>query len=101
MDWKQLGLAELKRRAVFLIITTVCMSASLAWAAELDPLVIAQQAEKMGIVGVLVVVIVLQAVGLLYLLRLIGTKIMEVIKENSATSAKLLDAIEHCKSFKQ
>jgi hypothetical protein len=101
MDWKTLGIKELKRRAVFCIITTVCMSASLAWSSDLNPIDIASQTEKMGIVGVLVVVIVLQSIGLLYLLRLLGTKIIAIIEQNSKTTEKVIEAIEHCKAFKK
>jgi hypothetical protein len=101
MAWKTLGVAELKRRAVFLVITLVCMSASLAWAVDLNPIDIATKGEKLGIVGVLIVVIVLQAMGLLYLLRLLGTKIIALIEKNSATTERVIDAIEHCKGLKR
>jgi len=50
---------------------------------------------------VLVVVIVLQAIGLLYLLRLLGTKIIAIIEKNSATTERVIEAIEHCKTMKQ
>jgi hypothetical protein len=76
-------------------------SANLALAVELNPIDLAMQTEKMGIVGVLVVVIVLQAIGLLYLLRLLGTKIIAIIEKNSATTERVIEAIEHCKQIKQ
>lgn len=100
MAWQLLDIKALKRRACFLIISLVVFSASLASAVELNPIDLAMQTEKMGIVGVLVVVIVLQAIGLLYLLRLLGTKIIAIIEKNSATTERVIEAIEHCKQVK-
>lgn len=101
MAWQLLDISALKRRAIFLIITLVIMSANLAMAIEINPIDVAMQTEKLGIVGVLVVVIVLQAIGLLYLLRLLGTKIIAIIEKNSATTERVIEAIEHCKGIKR
>jgi hypothetical protein len=97
----EMTIRQLKNRSIFLIFALVATSATMACALELNPVEIAQQTEKMGIVGVLVVVIVLQAIGLLYLLRLLGTKIIAIIEKNSATTERVIEAIEHCKSFKK
>ena len=98
MDWKTLGIKELKRRAVFLIITISIMSANLAFAVELDPISIAQQGEKLGIVGIMLVVIVIQSAGLLYLMRLIGTKFYELLKKSIETNERVVDAVNYCKT---
>jgi hypothetical protein len=98
---KEMALRQLTNRSFFLIFTLVATSAAMAYAVEIDPVAIAQQTEKMGIVGVLVVVIVLQAIGLLYLLRLLGTKIISIIEENSKTTQQMIEAIEHCKKAKE
>ena len=97
----EMTITQLKNRSIFLIFTLVATSGTMAYAVELNPVEIAQQTEKLGIVGVLVVVIVLQAVGLLYLLRLLGTKIIAIIEKNSATTERVIEAIEHCKTMKQ
>jgi len=101
MAWQLLDIMAIKRRACFLIISLVVFSASLASAVDLNPIDIGQQAEKMGIVGVLVVVIVLQAIGLLYLLRLLATKIIAIIETNSKTNQQMIEAIQHCKEIRK
>lgn len=98
MAWDTMGLNELRRRAVFLILTLTVMSANLAYCVEVNPIEIGQQAEKLGIVGVLVVVIVIQAAGLLYLMRLIGTKFYDLLKKSIETNERVIEAVDHCKS---
>lgn len=98
MGWRKMGIKELKRRAIFLIVTLTIMSANLALAVEIDPISLAQQTEKMGIVGVLMVVIAVQATGLLYLLRIISTNIVTLVKKSIETNERVIDAIDHCKS---
>ena len=100
MDFKQMTIKQLKNRSIFLIFTLMATSGTMAYAVELDPMAIAQQTEKLGIVGVLVVVIVLQSIGLLYLLRLLGTKIIAIIEKNSSTTERVIEAIGHCKAMK-
>ena len=107
-------LAELKRRTIFLIITIVITSVNLSFASELNPIEAGQTIEKMGIVGIMAVMLFVMGGALAYLVRLIATSFIKIIKESTelnehlivatneliATSKDVVKTIEHCKGFK-
>ena len=114
MAWQLLDIKALKRRACFLIFAIVVCSANLVLASDLNPIEAGQTIEKMGIVGIMGVMIFMLSGALGYLIKLIATSFIKIVKESTESNQQILAAtnelittnkevvktIEHCKSFK-
>jgi len=113
MAWKTMTLKQLKHRIIFLTICTIVGSAQLAIAADMNvnPIDAAERVERLGTIGILTFTLILSGLGNLYLLRLLGTKIISIIEKSTEAhertanatersiivSEKVVTAIEHCK----
>lgn len=114
MSWKLLDVLALKRRAYFLIFGIVIGSVNLAFASEINPIEAGQSLEKMGIVGIMTVLLFMMAGALGYVIKLMATSFIKLIKESTesnehilaatkeliATNKEVVKTIEHCKTFK-
>jgi len=108
MDFGKLSLKQLKYRIIFLTVASIAMSTQLAWAVEISPIETAERVERLGTIGILSFTLIMSAIANLYLLRLLGTKIINIIEKSSeahertaSATERVIEAIEHCKQFKQ
>jgi hypothetical protein len=110
MDWTTLTLKQLKYRSIFLTIVTIIGGTQLALATDVsvNPIDAAERVERLGTIGILTFTIILSGIGNLYLLRLLGTKIIAIIEKSSeahertaSATERVIEAIEHCKQFKK
>jgi hypothetical protein len=113
MAWNTMTLKQLKHRIIFLTICTIVGSAQLALAADMNvnPIDAAERVERLGTIGILTFTLILSGLGNLYLLRLLGTKIISIIEKSTeahertaAATERVITAvtdvtktIEHCK----
>jgi hypothetical protein len=108
MAWKTMTLKELKNRIIFLTFCTIVLSAQLAMAVDINPVETAERVERLGTIGILTFTLIMSGLGNLYLLRLLGTKIIAIIEKSSeahertaSATERVIEAIEHCKQFKK
>jgi hypothetical protein len=110
MDWNLMTLTQLKKRIIFLTIVSIFGSAQLALANDMNvnPIDAAERIERLGTIGILTFTLIVSGLGNLYLLRLLGTKIISIIEKSSEAhertakaTERVIEAIEHCKQFKK